>query len=412
MLRGRRDKWNKPGPLQLADHEWLHANDTTDTEESPKKGGEGADGDWEMAADGTSTKRAREEEDRTDKTKVGKTEGMGDVTGKDVPTMLGAAQAQGTSQGTGETPVNLNVTPMLGYLTETHTAILPLRFGVSMNKINSVDKKTYLRIRMNAPYNILADTTFVAGTEGAAAANGPGTNQAIAFSTNNPAQFSSFETTLSPAVANTASTLGSGVVADANCVPAWRKWFEKVYDSYHTIETHYRITIVNAESTVGLRCRVYEDKDVYTTSSTGNIMPPEVEPMYLNAMFKDVKTHIVAERNNNDHGWIQTIEGVWKPDTWSKNTLNAEDIKAWYATAAGPSPAWVENLCLVFRPDEFNNDSYMNVNVFVELRYIVQFKDLKQTFRYPQATDTPISLITPTDNVQVPDARNAWGSEI
>lgn len=315
------------------------------------------------------------------------------------------------SQGTGETPVIWHE-PQLGCWTETFTAILPLRFGVSFNKVtNTTSSANCLKIRCNAPYNILGETTLIQQTEAAATNYGVSAHQASAWTGTNDTAFASFETTIVGPTAPTATTAGAGIPADAQVIPAWRKWFENIYESYHTMECQYRITFVNPETTVGNRQRVYVDKDVYTTSSTGNVMPTDAQPLFLNSVFKNVDHHIVQERNNNDgNGWIKVIEGKWIPDTWSKNTLNAEDIKAWYSTGSAPSPNWVENLVLVVRPDEFCTN-YTNLNCFVELRYIVQFKDLKDAFRYTVPSTTTVNLATPGDVLQVPTTRVAWGSE-
>lgn len=220
-----------------------------------------------------------------------------------------ASMAASTSTGTGETPVDMHE-PELGLFGETHTAILPLRFGCSFVRISNTTFTNVLKIRMNAPYNILKDSTFVLQTEATAAATGLSTHQTVASATNNADPLASFETTLIPSTAPTASTSGSGVVADAQCIPAWRAWFEKIYESYHVVETQYRITFVSGETTVGNRTRVYVDKDVYTTSSTGNIMPVDATPLSLNSVFPDVDTIIVSERNNNDdNGWRKQITG-------------------------------------------------------------------------------------------------------
>lgn len=408
------------GKLQKKDLEWLHANDATDTEESPKKADDA--GDWEMEDINGNTsgptrgeKRDRGEEQHPGSGKQGKMEGMADVTGaKGVPA-LGAMAGQvqnGGANGTGETPVDLMVKPQLGLFTETHTAILPLRFCASFIKCSAASSGTVLKIRMNAPYNILADTTFVKQTESSASAEGMSSHQAIAYTTNHDTTFTSFETSLSAATTgNTASETTAGIVSDGNCKPGWRNWFEKIYDSYHTIETHYKITFTSPETTIGQRVRVFVDKDVYTTSSTGNIMPVNGPPIVYNSVWKGVDTIIVQERNNNDSpGWIKSIQGVWRPNEWSKNTLNSTDIKAWYTTGAAPSPAWIEELVLLARTDEHNPNNYANLNCLVELRYVVQFKDLKQTYRYVNSTDSDIALNTPGDVVQVPFIRNDWGS--
>lgn len=345
-----------------------------------------------------------------------------EMTNGETPTVVQSAKAQGGGDGgggngTGETPVELNLPRELGIFTETRTTILPLRFGVSFNKMRyNLVEANVLKIRMNAPYNILKDTTFVNHDETTSSNGGIGTHQAIAYKqtgaeadagTNSSAHFS-FETTLVPATAQTASTTGSGVVADANCVPGWRKWYEKIYESYHVIETQYRITFINPESAIGRRVRAYVDKDVYTTNSTGNVMPVNAEPLYMNSVWKNIDTVILGERNNYDEPWMKTITGTWRPNIWSKNTLNAEDIKAWYASGAEPSPAWTENLVICGMTDE-HNTSPSNMNAFVELRYIVQWKDLKTGFRYPKATDSTTALNMPGDVIQIPNTQYNWG---
>ena len=99
------------------------------------------------------------------------------------------------------------------------------------------------------------------------------------------------------------------------------------------------MTLCNQELRPGQRAIVYEDYDTYTASSSGNIMPTTNERFYYNTQWKRVKSHILAERNNpTNEPWIKTIEGTWKPGMLAKNTVNAEEIKAWYATGAEPSP--------------------------------------------------------------------------
>lgn len=416
-------RFRKPGPLETKDLAWLHAGDKTDGENTPPgkpKPTAGPDGDVEMTVEGDGTsKRAREETERKDGTKTARTEGMNDVTGAGESTVMRvgaqAANSSGGTNGTGETPVD-NIPPQLGLFGETHTAVLPLRFGCSFIGINNdsgsaLRTRNTLKIRLNAPYNILKESTFFANTEGAATSYGLSTIQAKAFISPIESIFRSFETTLVPATAPTASTTGSGVVADSQCIPGWRPWFEKIYDSYHTVETQYRITFVSPETTVGNRSRVFEENDVFTTSSTGNVMPLDVGVMYLNSQFPKVKTHILEERNNNDgRGWVKQITGTWRPGMWSKNTLNAEDIKGWYATGAEPNPAWTEQLVLTARPDEYCTE-ITNLNVFVELRYVVQFKDKKENFRYTSSATSTVALNTPGDVLQIPRDAFAWGGQ-
>lgn len=331
----------------------------------------------------------------------------------DVAVTASVDKAGAGFSGESETAVMLNVKPQLNLFTETHTHVLPLRFGCSFNHVNTNMTANILKIRMNAPYDILGRTTFTQQTEAALTANGVATFQAIANTGTNPTNFANFETTLIPATAPTVVTLGTsgaGVVADANCKPGYRTWYEKLYESYHVIETQYRITFVNPETEVGRRVRVYEEHDVFTASNSSNIMPSGASPFSLNALFREVKTHIVTERNNNDdRTWVKVIEGTWRPGVWSKNVKNDEDIKTWYTTGAGPDPLWIEELVLTVRPDEYMT-TFANLNCFVELRYVVQFKNPRQTVRYMQPLDTAFNLVIPTDVLQVPNTRVDWGN--
>ena len=83
----------------------------------------------------------------------------------------GMAAGEGVN-GTGETPVNLSLPRELGMLTETRTTILPITFGVSMCTLYRTIGPNFLKIRMNAPYNILKDSAFVAQAENGAQNSG------------------------------------------------------------------------------------------------------------------------------------------------------------------------------------------------------------------------------------------------
>lgn len=320
------------------------------------------------------------------------------------------------SNGTGETPVDLNVPRELGILTETRTAYLPLRFGVSMNKIGTYPRigaaaGNVLRIRLNTPYLPLRDTTFVSNISGASTVKGVSTHQAAGYVVTNPSSFQSFDTTIAGLTAQSNASpynTGSGSVAQEALVPAYLNWYEKMYQSYHTIETKYRITLVNPEN--GKRTNVVHWMDSYTANNTTDITPTDQNSYFYRTYYKNIKQKIVNERTtaNDDKAWIQVIEGVWRPGQNHLNTVNAEDIKAWYATNAEPDPLWVENLVLCGLIDEYTS-AYSNLNIMVELTYLVQFKDLRQDIRYPTIGQSNIQLNIPEDTVQVPNVPIDYG---
>ena len=333
-------------------------------------------------------------------------------TGETVSTLALRAAAPSTTgnTGTGETPVSMNVPRELGVFTETRTAILPLKFYVSFNKLaNSSPGGNVLKIRLNSPYFPLKDTDFTAQTQGSTVSRGISTNQALGYTTNSVNPLRYFETTINPQGSITSTTTGSGVCDADDVLPAWLRWYAKIYESYHVMETNYKITMYNPEESPGLSARVYHEFDAYTASSTGNVIPINKEQHYYNSLWKRVNCTIINNRNSTNGGWIKTISGTWRQGMVKKNTLNDEDIKAWYATGAEPTPNWVENLTLIGFSDEMN-DGHCNLNLMVELQYIVQFKDLKDAFRYTHHNNAVVALNTPTDILQEPTTYYNWGS--
>ena len=141
----------------------------------------------------------------------------------------------GGSEATGaeETPVEFRMKRELGIFTETRTAILPVTYYMSFNQL-SLHTPQVLKIRLNVPYNILADNTFVVQTAGAARAAGLSFDGAPPAGTStNP--LVSYDTLIAGSTAATNTTSGGGTVSAKGVFPAWLAWYEKIYESYHTI---------------------------------------------------------------------------------------------------------------------------------------------------------------------------------
>lgn len=400
-------KYGRSNELVVKSNGDFEAPDVTDTED---------DGDTHMdqsgAAKRTSTEAGLTSNSDTKRT----TANMETINSTAAPTLASrsgsAAAGSSQQQGSGETPVTLNVSPELGIFTETRTTILPIRFGFSFNKINNsraITDKNWFYIRMNSPYNILKDNTFVDQAESGAIAVGPSVCQAIAYGAGtNPATLQSFQVGLVPPTGQNSTNAGSGVIATDKIVPAWRNFYAKIYEAYTVLETQYRITFVSPETTIGNRSIVYVEKDTYGATSTGNVIPTDRYPHEYET-WKNVDKHIIYERNNNDSaGWIKIISGVWKPNTWAKNVKNDADVKTWSVSGAEPSPDYTENLALIAKSDEYCTD-YVNLNVFVELRYVVQWKDLNAKCRYPYHNNLLTAPLDINDCVQVPAVPSTWG---
>lgn len=325
-----------------------------------------------------------------------------------------ALSAGGGGQNTGaeETPVMYNSREELGVFTETRTAILPVTFYFSMNVLNATTP-TEVRIRLNVPYNILAGNTFVTQTESATRTAGLSFD-AAPNSNSNLSTLVPFPTALTGSIGSTTTTSGAGTVNDADLYPAWIKWYEKAYESYHNMMTEYKITIRAGGSNSSTEAVVYEQMDAYTSSSTGNVIPTGATKYYWDT-WKRIKHHKIAPKQlANGEDYTKVIQGVWKPGMIHHNTVNSTDIKTWYPTGAepgSPNPAWVEQIVLAAFLAEnapISSTTLSQLNVKVQLRYHVQFKDLKVNVRYPISTNTDINFIVPDDILQKPNTPGAW----
>ena len=144
------------------------------------------------------------------------------------------------------------------------------------------------------------------------------------------------------------------------------------------------------------------------TSTNNNTMPDaSLDEM---AEWPGVKKKFISGQKGLDSNQDSVkIKGTWRPNTITRTATNDNEIQTWLPTTGlHPPPTYTEQLHLrFFRAPFFSTNgtartSAVGVNVQVKLRYIVQFKDLKNQLRYPRTGDTPIVLDTLTDTLKEP----------
>lgn len=312
------------------------------------------------------------------------------------PEAMAAARARGGGPGPNpvskETPITL-ATPSYG-LQETHTTILPFNFWFSAVGANFAgDLK--MQIRTNSIDDIVVtqlstiaqDTDWTRGlfnvpfnnsTKRAATAAGPATFP---------------------------RTLATG--ANTTEKPFWVSYWKKLYQYYTVLGCEYKITIRAPQNVVGNSgLLVCLDQDSYsnTAGSTGNVTPDVTLAEFL--AFRNVKKYRVVGENTTgqiQQTGIQVISGVIKPGQVKRNISNDGDVKTWTATD-GTLPTLKELLNIRFYRDGLDHGdmtsmgSQPGANVQVELKYLVQFKDLQEAARYPYTTNAAtITNVLPTD---------------
>nr|QKE54888.1 MAG: capsid protein [Parvoviridae sp.] len=331
-----------------------------------------------------------------------------------------APGAGGPNSVSKETPIAI-AQPSYG-LQETHTAILPWTGWLSAAGLTKTTP-AQLKIRMNTPYDMLDVTTIATPGDGTrmqtkgfyAVAQDPINRYSNSVNANFPEALSA----------------GASIATER---PAWRDYWAQIYDFYTVLGCEYEIIMYNpvqqttadiallpqfnaasVMTAVGLGalvgpskfntdcvCAVQVDTYSDTATSTGNVMPltnySEVRA------FKNIKWYPIPG------GQKAVIKGVYRPGDGKRNIVNDGDVKTWTATSVSTLPNLKEMLTLNFWCDPFFNgrypdtydadslettgaSSYGAVNIEINLKYIVQFKDLKQQARYPNKITTDQDLI-------------------
>lgn len=333
------------------------------------------------------------------------------------------ARAGGTMAGSvsKETPITM-AQPSYG-LQETHTAVLPWSGWIS---VGGLDKNTpaQLKIRMNAPWDMIDVTTQTTPADGAQVTTkgfyGPQIDCLGRYSNTLTSPF--------PEAFGSAATT-------AHERPAWREFWTKLYDYYTVLGCEYEIIMYNPQViqtseqalianfnssntltasgqggfpqcspfNTDVVCAVQYDTYSDTATSTGNVMP--ITKYSETRAFKNIQWYPIQGGKKN------VIRGTYRPGQAKRNIINDGDVKTWTATTS-TLPNLKEILTLNFWNDPFFNarlpDAYLTtsgisstgggrygcVNMEINLKYIVQFKDLKQQARYPNSvtTDQDITL--------------------
>lgn len=299
--------------------------------------------------------------------------------------MMMSSGSGGSSIGPKETPVIWH-NPSFGF-TETHTTVIPTTFWLSANVLGSASTSlNKIEVRLNSPYlPLITPAAPVAQTAGAARVIGISTDIAPdAASSDSPLRF--FPSTYT-----------------TSHKPAWLAYWEKMYEVYTLLETQYEITIKLANGSANQGAVVLWEEDQYGATSVGNVMPDAS----LDEMFhwRGVKKLIVGPHidANSSVPNIVKIKGTWRPGMNHNNVVNDADKKTWSLVGAVPSPSYTEALHMRFfkAPLNYGSSPSIACNVQIEMKYIVQFKDLKSAIRYPSTAGTPVTFTVPTDILKI-----------
>lgn len=207
--------------------------------------------------------------------------------------------------------------------------------------------------------------------------------------------------------------------ADVDVIPAWARWYEKIYEYMSVMETKYKLTIVPAGEPTAEACDmvVFKQMDCKTLNNNDDVMPTsqaatevlqlatELPPDQLRK-YKNVKKLSLDSYQNGNEGRNSLLvdSGTYIPGT-QKNIQNEEDIKTWYKTGqADYSPQWEETMNYYFYQKEFSSRYTTCFHAKLEMAYVVQYKELKPKIKYhhPWAPAHQTPLILGVDDQQKP----------
>lgn len=277
-----------------------------------------------------------------------------------------------TSGRTGETPVSIPPTITYG-LQDTHTTILPAVMWLTAPDLNYGG--LVMGLNMTSIYNCFSEgilSTHFDPTKFWNKKAGPGV-----YSLNDTNGYTY------PITQGATQTGGI-----PNLIPWYRRYWENLYQFYTVLGCEYEITM-HLPSTTGTRALVAHSIQTSGTQDA-TLLPKETNLGDMLAM-KNVQYTQIANNNNTTNPFT-TLKGVYKPGSAKRDVANDGDIKLW--TEVSASPTYKEILQIHFYKHPFSVDSrtnepnQVNINLEVKLKYIVQYKQLLQSAKYPIGTAT------------------------
>lgn len=313
----------------------------------------------------------------------------------------GLADTQGR---TSETAVSIPPTITYG-LQETHTTVLPAICWFSCPNLALNYTPTTFTFSLNSIYGIMDGAIKEATTQNACWIKKLGeTNYANGITVGYP--------------------FPSELANDswAGMYPWWRDTWEKFYMYYTVLGVEYEIVISQPGISGRKSLVAYTVQTSGSNANTSVSLPTNVPLRELYGM-KNIQFKEIAGRDSAEDGKsnIQIIKGTYKPGTALRDISNDGDVKLWSKTdetgAAGESPTYKEYMQVM----SYNHPMYTygnstngiqgsgeNIfsgnghNVQVRLKYIVQFKQLRASIRFP------LNGLATTQTLQYPAAANPY----
>jgi hypothetical protein len=177
--------------------------------------------------------------------------------------------------------------------------------------------------------------------------------------------------------------------------PAWRDYWAAHYLVYHVMETEVTVTVkLLNKSDNNQAMGIWYGTDQFAGANVNNVFPiayPNQVRHWPNVMHK-----VVGSNEDGTSSDTAVVKFLYKPGNLKHMVTNDEDQKTWTKISDTSNTAIKDYLTIFFGKHWTNRYSGHDVaSINIDLRYKVQFKDLKQAYWYP--TNIPIPAITVND---------------
>lgn len=191
----------------------------------------------------------------------------------------------------------------------------------------------------------------------------------------------------------------------------WFQYWAQIYEYYTVVSTHYKITMINNNSSTGGDIIVGVTMDAWsdTAGSTGNVTPEDAG-FHEAKQWKNMRWELLEAEGGRGDPRPVILSGYYRPGQTRRNVSNDGDVKTWTKTD-GSLPTLKETMKMLFykapmawRQQVVGTSGTYGCNVQIDVAYTVQFKDLKQQARYPRGAGTDISQTIDTHSAQIPNS--------
>ena len=164
--------------------------------------------------------------------------------------------------------------------------------------------------------------------------------------------------------------------AQGSITCAWVPYCHQLYQKYHVLKCIYDITFENTDEVRGNRFSVFMKK--YGEQAFPSL-DYEYEVDNHNSDIKTLDTNRNAAHNSKSS---VTYNGTYQAGDYGEDVINDALHEIW--TSVGSQPLYSEGLEFTVRRHRTQAAAvgFQNIYVRMNVKYIVQFKDLKQQFRW------------------------------